>query len=320
MARSQTMTNDLAGVAQLLVSGGRGIMVLDEPPQSCNARFARLGIAPTAEQRRAYRELLIDAPGIERYVSGAVLDDETIRRGTADGRRFVDVLRARGIVPGIRLEASNANLAEYAALGAGIAAMRGDAPTLARFAARCQQSGIVPVIEPDVPSDGEETLEECAQVTSRALRRLFAELAEAEVAFEALILTTNMIAPGTASGQHVSTADVVSATLRVLGATVPVAVAGVAFVAGAQHDHLAAERLCALNKTMPRRRPWPLTFTYDRALQQAVLVAWRGRAEHTAEAQRVLLHRAHCNGLAACGAYTSKIEDQFETFVPPLAA
>ena len=314
------MTNDLAGVAQLLVSGGRGVMVLDESPQSCNARFAKLGIAPTGEQRRAYRELLIGAPGIERYVSGAILDDETIRRSTADGRRFVDVLRARGIVPGIRLEPSTANLAEYAALGAGIAAMRGDAPALARFAARCQQSGIVPIVEPDVPSDGEETIEECAQVTSRALRRLFGELAEADVAFEALILTTNMVAPGTAAGQNASVADVVSSTLRVLGATVPVAVAGIAFVAGAQHDHLAAERLCALNRTMPRRRPWPLTFAYDRALQQAALVAWRGRAERTAEAQRVLLHRAHCNGLAACGAYTSKIEDQLDTFVPPLAA
>ena len=314
------MTNDLAGVAQLLVSGGRGIMVLDESPPSCNARFAKLGIAPTAEQRRAFRELLIGAQGIERYVSGSLLDDETIRRRTAEGRRFVDVLRGRGIVPGIRLDSSNANVAEYAALGAGIAAMRGNAATLARFAARCQQSGIVPIVEPDVPSDGEETIEESAQVTARALRQLFTELAEADVAFEALVLTTNMIAPGTSSGQNVSTADVVSATLRVLGATVPVSVAGVAFVAGGQHDHHAAERLCALNRTMPRRRPWPLTFTYDRALQQAVLVAWRGRAENTAEAQRVLLHRAHCNGLAACGAYTAKIEDQFDTFVPPLAA
>jgi fructose-bisphosphate aldolase class I len=302
MERSATMTDDLAGVAQLLVAGGRGIIALDESPHP------------------AYPELVISTPGVERYVAGAILDDETVRRTTSDGRRFVEVLRGRRIVPGVRVTSRTANIAEYAALGAGIAVMRGEPRRLARFAARCQRSGIVPIVEPEVKLGTAAAAEETARTATRALRELFYELAEADVALEALILSAEMIVPAGAAARRATTAEVVSATLRVLGATVPVAVAGVVFLTGAQHDRAATERLCALNRTMPRRRPWPLTFTYDRALQQAVLDAWRGRPERIAEAQRVLLHRAHCSGLAACGAYTAKSEEQLETFAPPLAA
>jgi len=134
------------------------------------------------------------------------------------------------------------------------------------------------------------------------------------------VLQPNMVAPGGASSQRVETADVVAATLRVLGTTVPVAVAGIAFIAGAEDDRIARERLCSLNKTMPRRRPWPLTFSYGGALQQAVLAAWGGRSDRVLEAQRILVHHAYCSGLAACGAYTVKVEDLLETFAVPIAA
>jgi fructose-bisphosphate aldolase, class I len=358
MRRTHGMTSDLAGVAQTLVTGGRGILALDESVKSCNERFARLGIAQTPEARRAYRELLIGAAGIERYVSGAILDDEAIRQSTALGWRFADVLRERAIVPGVRVDTGTSplafapgetvtegldglrgRLAEYAVLGAGFATWRAvfrigeivhetpsdraiaaNAHALARFAAICQESGIVPVVESDVLADGDHDIALCASVTERVLRRIFAELEGAGVALDAIVLKTNMVTPGIASAQQAATADIVGATLRVLGATVPVAVAGVAFLSGSAEDRLAAERLCAMNKTMPRRRPWPLTFAYDRALQQAALETWRGRDDRVEEAQRVFVHRAYCNGLAACGAYTAKLEDLVHTFVPRLAA
>jgi fructose-bisphosphate aldolase class I len=352
------MMNELATVAQALVSGGRGILPIDAPPKTCNARFIGFAIAPTEENRRAYREFVVTAPGIERYVGGMTLDHEAMRQTDADGRRFVDILRGRGIVPGVTVEGGSAplpfspgesvvegldglrgRLVEYAALGAGFAKRRatfgisevgGETPSdraiaanahaLARFAALAQECGIVPILEPEVLAEGDHDIARCAGATERVLRRLFAELAEAGVALEAMVLQPNMVAPGGASSQRVETADVVAATLRVLGTTVPVAVAGIAFIAGAEDDRVARERLCSLNKTMPRRRPWPLTFSYGGALQQSVLAAWGGRADRVLEAQRILVHHAYCSGLAACGAYTVKIEDLLETFAVPIAA
>jgi fructose-bisphosphate aldolase class I len=281
-----------------------------------------------------------------------------MRQTDADGRRFVEILRGRGIVPGVSIENESSplafspgetvvegldglrgRLAEYAALGAGFArrratfrisevgletpserAIAANAHALARFAALAQECGIVPILEPEVLADGDHDIARCAGATERVLRRLFAELAEAGVALEAMVLQPNMVSPGGASAQRVETADVVAATLRVLGTTVPVAVAGIAFIAGAEHDRIARERLCSLNKTMPRRRPWPLTFSYGGSLQQSVLEAWGGRPERAGEAQRILVHHAYCSGLAACGAYTAKVEEQRETFAVPIAA
>ncbi|MDQ6942170.1 MAG: fructose-bisphosphate aldolase, partial [Candidatus Eremiobacteraeota bacterium] len=203
-------------------------------------------------------------------------------------------------------------LAEYAALGAGFATCRAvfriecgvgapadrtmasNAHALARFAARAQASGIVPVVACDVLADGDHSIWRCEEATTQALRRTFAALADENVALGAMVLAVNMVTPGLASSQPAEVADVVAATLRVLGATVPVAVAGVAFLSGDHEERIATERLCAMNKTMPRRRPWRLTFDYGRA------------TEHAPES---LLHRLRCNGLAACGAYTTKIED-----------
>ena len=292
------MTTQLAAAAHALVAGGRGLLALDAAAH-------------------APRELPITAPGIERYVGGIVLDDATIRRSRG-GRRVADVLRDRGILPGVGVGLSDGlntlpwRLAEYAALGAGFATCRAalridsavgppveraiasNAHALARFAAMCQASGIVPIVACDVQCEGTHAIARCEDTTTRALRRTFAALADAGVEPSAMVLAVNMVTPGSASSQRVETADVVAATLRVLGATVPVAVAGIALLGGEHDERIAAERLCALNKTMPRRRPWPLTFEYARAM------------EHTAQS---LLHRLRCSGLAACGAYTAKAED-----------
>jgi len=306
------MTTDLAAAAQALVSGGRGLLSLD-----------------TAAN--AYRDLPITAPGIERYVGGMVLDEATIRRSARGGRRVVDVLRDRGILPGVSVGLGDGlstlpwRLAEYAALGVGFAACRAtfriesgvgappdrtmasNAHALARFAALCQRTGIVPIVACDVLAEGDHSLARCEDATTRALRATFAALGEAGVELGAMVLAVNMATPGLASSQRVDVADVVGATLRVLGATVPVAVAGVAFLGGEHDERIATERLCALNKTMPRRRPWPLTFEYGRA------------TEHTAQS---LLHRLRCSGLAACGAYTAKAEDAdlTATRIPGIAA
>ncbi|HEV2641084.1 MAG TPA: class I fructose-bisphosphate aldolase [Candidatus Elarobacter sp.] len=311
MGRNVVRT-DLAAAAHALVSGGRGLLSLD-----------------TAAH--AYRELPITAPGIERYVGGMVLDDATIRRSARGGRRIVEVLRDRGILPGVAVGLGDGlstlpwRLAEYAALGAGFATCRAafriesgvgppadrtiasNAHALARFAALCQTSGIVPIVACDVLAEGDHTIARCEDATTRVLRRTFAALADADVVLDAMVLAVNMVTPGLASSQRAEAGDVVAATLRVLGATVPVAVAGVAFLGGEHDDRIATERLCALNKTMPRRRPWPLTFEYGRA------------TEHTAQS---LLHRLRCSGLAACGAYTAKTEDLdlTATRVPGIAA
>ena len=285
--------------AHALVAGGRGVLALDVPA-------------------RAHRELPITVPGIERYVGGLVLDDATVRRSPRGGRRAVDALRERGILPGVSIGLCDGlntlpwRLAEYAALGVRFATCRAvvriepgvgappdrtmasNAHALARFAAQCQANGIVPIVACDVLAEGDHTIARCEDATKRALRHTFAALADADVALDALVLAVNMVTPGSASSEQVETSSVVAATLRVLGATVPVAVAGVAFLSGEHEERIATERLCAMNNTMPRRRPWPLTFDYGRA------------TEHTPES---LLHRLRCNGLAACGAYTAKIED-----------
>jgi fructose-bisphosphate aldolase class I len=296
---STGMTTDLAAAALALVSGGRGLLALDVPA-------------------RAHRELPITTPGIERYIGGLVLDDTAIRRSARGGRRVADTLRERGILPGVTVGLCDGlntlpwRLAEYAALGAGFVTCRAaariesgvgapadrtmasNAHALARFAARAQASGLVPIVGCDLVAEGDHTIVRAEEATTRALRSTFAALADEGVAFGATVLAVNMVTPGLASRQSATVAEVVAATLRVLGATVPVAVAGVAFSSGEHDERIATERLCAMNSTMPRRRPWPLTFDYGRA------------TEHTPES---LLHRLRCNGLAACGAYTAKIED-----------
>jgi fructose-bisphosphate aldolase, class I len=338
------MHHDVASVARMLVAGGRGILAIDEPVKICNARFQTLGIEPSSEQRRAYRELLITAPRIERFISGMILYDETIRQKTREGERFVDALRERGIVPGIKvdlgtsmlpftagetitegLDGLRSRLTEYAVLGAGFAkwravfritgatpsdgAIHANAHALARYAALCQESGLVPIVEPEVLADGDHELERCAEVTERVLAHVFAALEDQGAALKGIVLKPNMVTPGLFSRSHAALERIAAATLGVLGRTVPPAVAGIAFLSGGQDERTATERLCAVNRAPGSSHPWPLTFSFGRALQYPALRFWRGRRDRVPEAQRILVRRAYCNSLAACGEY----EERFET-------
>jgi fructose-bisphosphate aldolase class I len=340
----------LAGHAAALVAGGRGLVALDEPARS--HRFALLELPDTAELRRAWRDLVLDAPGLERYAGGAILSDASIRGTTIGGGSVVGSLRARGIVPGVALDAGSAPLAtgsdelvtegldglrrrltEYALFGVGCATWRArfragpsdraiaaNAQALARSAALCQEHGIVPVLEIELSDEGAHDLASAARSTERVLRRLIAELARNHVDLGALLLAPTMIAAGRAAGEPAETNEIVAQTLRVLGATVPVAVAGIAFLADGVAPALAAERLCALNRAMPRRRPWPLTFSYGPTLRRVTLDAWRGRADRLADARRIFLHRTACASAAACGAYHAKLEEHVAALAASRAA
>lgn len=349
------LTNGLATIAQSLVSGGRGIFAVDEPHGSQGQRFARYGITPSAEMRRAYRELVIGAPGIERYVGGMIFAPDTL----AQNRRGGDVARRaseRGIAAGIGLDVETSELAfspgesvvvevdglrerlearliacaeagaQFAACRSGFAmhdddaTIRRSADALALTAVAAQNAGLVALVEPRVSSDGDHGIDRSAEMTQHVLRAVVAALGERGAQLDAIVIQPGMVTPGRRALREITTADVVSATLRVLGDTIPVAVAGIAFVPSGPDECIATERLCAMNRTMPRRRPWPLTFSYGPELQHAVFLTWRGRAENVGEAQRVLAHRAYCSGLAACGAYTEKIEAQLRTFSVPIAA
>ncbi|HTW82707.1 MAG TPA: class I fructose-bisphosphate aldolase [Candidatus Sulfotelmatobacter sp.] len=338
----------VAALAAALVAGGRGVVALDEPARS--RRFAALELPDTAEVRRAWREVALEAPGWERFAGGAILSDESIRSTGARGS-VVAALRARGIVPGVALDAGAAplpgtlgepvtegldglrrRLTEYALLGAGFGTWRAvfraepsdeavaaNAHALARCAALAQENGLVPVLELELRDEGDHDVTVAAASAERVLRRTIAELAAARVAFDGLLLAPTMVAAGRSAPANDDVTEVVAETLRVLGATVPVAVAGIAFLIDGQPPALAAQRLCALNRAMPRRRPWPLTFSYGAALRTAALETWRGREERVADARRLLLHRAYCANAAACGAYSAKLEDP-RTLAFPLAA
>jgi fructose-bisphosphate aldolase class I len=341
-------TFDLTAVARALVSGGKGILAIDESTGTCNKRFAKLGIPETVEERRAYRELLLTTPGLGDFISGAILYDETLRQATADGTPFVAVMKEAGILPGIKVDTGTVPLAagseekvtegldglakrvaEYRALGArfakwravitigeGIptrAALSANAHALARYARICQDGGLVPIVEPEILMDGRHSLERCASVTEETLRTVFAALAEQGVAFEQMVLKPSMVIAGADAAPQPDPLAVARATVACLLRTVPAAVAGIAFLSGGQSDLLATEHLDAMN-CLPVLKPWPLTFSYGRALQNAALEHWRGDDARVAEAQRRLLHRAHCNAAAACGAYDPVLDDEATAF------
>ncbi|MDB5092612.1 MAG: fructose-bisphosphate aldolase [Candidatus Eremiobacteraeota bacterium] len=338
------MQTDFRTVAHDLVCTGAGILAIDESSGTCNARFAKLGIEQTEEQRRAYRELLITAPGVGEFVSGMILYDETIRQSTQGGVRFVDALRARGIAVGIKVDSGTTllprtadetitegldglrkRLAEYRTMGATFAkwravfritadtpstrAIRANAHALARYAALCQESGIVPIVEPEVLADGDHSLERCADVTRAVLRSVFSELEEQGVFFEGIVLKPSMVLAGFANAQQPALGETVAATLAVLRGTVPMAVPGIAFLSGGQDDRAATQLLGALNVASPDA-PWALTFSYGRAIQRPALEHWRGNPERVREAQRILLQRAYQNALAARGAYDPANEER----------
>jgi fructose-bisphosphate aldolase class I len=329
---------------QALVAGDKGLLAMDESAPTCNRRFAALGIPQTDEARRAYRELLVTTPNLGRCISGAILYDQTIHQATKAGIPFVKVLLDAGIIPGIKVDAGakdlaghmgekitegldglRERLAQYAQMGARFAKWRAviavgngipsrgcieaNAQALARYAALCQEAGLVPVVEPEVLMDGDHTLARCAEISEAVLRAVFGQLAAQGVMLEAMILKPNMVVPGLACGTQTTVDEVADATVKCLLRAVPAAVPGIAFLSGGQPSELASARLNAMNVRFKTRAPWALAFSFARAIQQPAMEIWRGEASNVPAAQQSLFHRADCNRAARRGEYTAKMEN-----------
>lgn len=335
-------SSDLVTVAQAMVAEGKGILAIDESTGTIAKRFKSINVECTEENRRAYREMLLTTPGLGNHISGAILYDETLRQSTADSRSFVSVMEEAGILPGIKvdmgahplaghpdekitegLDGLRARLEEYRALGARFAKWRAvitigetiptsscvdaNAHALARYAALCQEAGIVPMVEPEVLMDGSHSLDESFEVTEAILRSLFTELYEQNVLLEGTILKASMVISGSKASSRAGVQDVAEATVQCLLNAVPAATAGVVFLSGGQADQEATAHLDAMNKL--GAFPWPLSFSYGRALQAAALSVWgENISANAAAAQKRLAHRARMNGLAAVGAYDASQE------------
>ena len=358
----------LTDTAKAMVADHKGLLAMDESNPTCNKRFAKLGIAQTVEARRAYRELIITTPGLGESISGVILYDETIRQQKKDGTSFLKVLADAGIIPGIKvdtgakdlaghpgekitegLDGLRERLAEYfqmgarfakwravIAIGAGIpsrSCLEANAHALARYAALCQEAGLVPVVEPEVVMDGEHTLEQCRKVTEEVLRNVFIQLNCQRVMLEGIILKPSMVLPGLSCPPHEEVKEVAvgeqqyqvrltdrqpdemqdvyevaDATVNCLLRTVPAAVPGIAFLSGGQSAELASARLNAMNVRFKSRLPWALAFSFARAIQQPALEIWRGEDANVKVAQQALLHRAKCNRAARRGEYAAALE------------
>lgn len=325
----------LAETAQAMVAPGKGIIAIDESNNTIKKRFDGVGIECTEENRRAYRELLLSTPKLGDHISGAILFDETIRQSTKDGVPFTKLMMDNGIIPGIKVDKGPVNLAgfpgevvtegldglrarleEYYKLGARFAKWRAvinigdDIPSgtcieanshaLARYAALCQEQGLVPMVEPEVIMDGSHDIETCYEVTEVTLRSLFGSLYEHSVLLEGTILKASMVLPGSTSGEKASVEEVAAATVHVLKSAVPATLPGIVFLSGGQSDEDATAHLDAINRMGPH--PWPLSFSYGRAMQSAALKLWsKDIANNVAEAQKTVYARARDNGLAAMG-------------------
>jgi fructose-bisphosphate aldolase class I len=332
---------ELESVARSLVAPGRGILAADESSPTIEKRFKAIDVASTEENRRAYRDLLFTTPGVSEFISGVILYDETIRQRSADGTPFPKVLEREGIVPGIKvdggakalagfpgekitegLDGLRARLEEYRTLGARFAKWRavidigGGIPTryciqanahaLARYAALCQEAGIVPIVEPEVLMDGAHTIGRCEEVTTDVLSLVYAELTAHRVALEGTLLKPNMVVPGKGCPEQVGPRQVAEATVRTLSRTVPPAVHGIVFLSGGQTPRQATENLNAMNAM--GRHPWELSFSYGRALQDPVLKSWRGKAANVPAGKEAFLLRARLNGAARRGDYSPAME------------
>jgi len=333
----------LSKTAAAMVAKGKGILAADESSGTCETRFKSVGVECTEDSRRAYRGILFTTTGIEQFVSGVILFDETIRQKTTDGVPFAQYLAKKGIIPGIKvdkgihdlalspgekvtegLDGLAKRLAEYFALGARFAKWRavitiGDgipthaclyanAHALARYAAACQAASIVPVIEPEVLLNGPHTIERCEEVSEATLRATYAALAAHNVSFEHTILKASMVVSGKDCSRQAGVDEVAERTVRVLKRTVPAAQPGVVFLSGGQSDVSATAHLNAM--AAMKGLPWPLTFSFSRALQNPALNTWKGQSANVAAAQRALYHRAHMNGLACQGRWKPELEKQ----------
>jgi len=335
------ISKELETTARSLVAKGKGILAADESQPTIQKRFAALNIENTEENRRAYRETLFTAPGIEEFISGVILFDETIRQKAADGRSFVDVLKSRGIIPGIKvdkgtiampgfpdekitagLDGLRERLKEYRDLGARFAKWRAvitigpgmpsrsninaNAHALAHYAALSQEAALVPIVEPEVLMDGDHDIERCEEATLATLVNVFHELREYSVALEGMLLKPNMVLAGKKALKQAGVGQVAEATLRTLRRAVPAAVPGMVFLSGGQSPELATEHLNAMNA--PGAQPWEISFSFGRALQEPSLKAWKGSPANVAAAQALFHHRAKCNGAARYGRYSDRME------------
>jgi len=336
----------LAATVSALLAPGKGILAADESFPTIAKRFKGLDLSSTEENRRAYRELLFTCPGLNQFISGVILFDETIRQKSA-GKPFPEILTRQGIVPGIKVDMGTSDLANfpgekwtqgldklaerlsaYRELGARFTKWRAvisigermpsrtciavNARALALFAALCQEAGLVPIVEPEVLMDGRHCLSRCEDVTLEALDSVFQALAEHRVALEGMVLKTGMVLSGKECPQQAELSEIAEATLRCLRRSVPAAVPGILFLSGGQRDVVATERLNAICSS--GEAPWKLSFSYGRALQDAAMKLWSGSAAKKSAAQSALSHRAHCNSLAVQGRYSAALE---ESAAPP---
>jgi fructose-bisphosphate aldolase class I len=342
---AQMNSQALKDTANMLFADNKGLLAMDESNGTCNKRFAKLGIPQTLAMRRDYRELIITTPGLGECISGAILYDETIRQEKRDGTPFVKALEEAGIIPGIKVDigakelASHAGetvtegldglrerLAEYFQMGARFAKWRAviaigrgipswgcmdaNAHALARYAALCQEAGLVPIIEPEVLMDGEHTLEHCRKVTDEVLRTVFSALFAQRVLLEGMILKPNMILPGMDCSKQAELEEVAEVTVACLLRAVPAAVPAIAFLSGGQSAELASAHLNAMNVRFKSRLPWALAFSFARAIQQPALEIWQGQETYVWAAQKALYHRVRCNMAARNGEYSSDMEKQ----------
>ena len=336
------MSEDLESIAAALVADGKGILAADESVATLTRRFDTLGIESTQQSRRGYREMLFTTSGAVEFISGAILYDETIRQKSSDGKPLAEVLSSQGIVPGIKvdtgaeplarfpeetvtegLDGLRDRLAEYHGMGArfakwraviritdtlpSIACVSANAHALARYAALCQEQRLVPIVEPEVLMNGAHTIERCEEVTGKVLYAVFDALFEQRVSLESMLLKPNMVIAGMESPRRASMEEVATATLRCLRWHVPAAVPGIVFLSGGQKDRLATAHLSAINR-LPGAKPWKLSFSYGRALQDAALEAWHGRDENLKAGQQSFYQRARCNSAATRGEYTDATE------------
>ena len=336
----------LEKTAQAMMAPSKGILAMDESAPTCGKRFQEIGVANVADNRLAYREILLSTKGLGEYISGAILHDETIRQKSTKGVPLIDLARNNGIIPGIKvdggakelaghpgekvtegLDGLRDRLAEYRKLGAQFAKWRAvitigpDTPSracieanahaLARYAALCQEADLVPIVEPEVLFDGNHSIARCYEVTHETLSQVFTQLDHQDVALSGMILKASMVLAGKESSERASPEQVARETLRCLLDTVPAAVPGVAFLSGGQSDLLATEHLNLINLYAKEMQvPWRLTFSYARALQHAAINTWRGNPVNATGAQKALLHRAQCNSAASHGDYNEKLERQ----------
>ncbi|AAZ97466.1 fructose-bisphosphate aldolase, class I [Thiobacillus denitrificans ATCC 25259] len=334
--------DELQAVARAIVAPQKGVLAADESGPTIKKRFDTIAVESTEKSRRRYREIMFTAESIERYIGGVILYDETLRQSTRDGTPFPQLLAGRGIIPGIKvdqgakplalcpgekvtegLDGLRERLVEYHGLGAQFAKWRAvididahdlpspfgihaNAHALARYAALCQEVGLVPIVEPEVLMDGAHDVERCEAVTARALEAVFAELDAHGVGLEGVLLKPNMVVAGKKSTRQAGVQEVAEATLRCLRRHVPAAVPGIVFLSGGQSAEEATAHLSAMNAMGPH--PWQVSFSYGRALQAPVLAAWRGHEANAAAAQAALLERARLNGLARDGAYGPEME------------